>query len=134
MRSDLRKLGAPLLLVAALAAAAPAATRPERTDPATLKATGEPVNCIAGRNVSSQPAGANAVMFRASSNRWFRNDLRTTCPMLRNDSVLVFRSSIGGQFCALDMFDIVDPLSRTNFGTCSLGKFTPVAVPKGTRF
>ena len=44
MRSDLRKLGAPLLLVAALAAAAPAATRPERTDPATLKATGEPVN------------------------------------------------------------------------------------------
>ena len=137
MRSEtMHKAAAVMLAAAALAAGAPAAAagRPERTDPATLKATGEPVRCVQSRNVSSQPAGQNAIMFRASASRWFRNDLRGGCPMLRNDSVLVFRNSIGGQFCSLDMFEVVDPMTRTSFGTCSLGEFTPVKVPKGTRF
>jgi hypothetical protein len=112
-----------------------AGSRPELTDPATLTATGEPVRCIGSRNnVSTQPAGQNHVMFRAGGGRWFRNDLRGSCPALQGgDRILLFRSP-SSQYCELDLFDVVDRVSRINFGACSLGRFTPVAVPKGTRF
>lgn len=111
-----------------------AGSQPARTDPMTLKVTGEPRNCIPNRSgVSTRPAGDSVLMFRASASSWFRNELRSRCPSLRDDRVLVFRSSTS-QHCELDPFDIVDPVSRINFGTCSLGRFTPVEVPRGTRF
>jgi hypothetical protein len=53
--------------------------------------------------------------------------------MLRDDRVLIFRTTMT-QYCELDLFDIVDPLSGMTFGSCALGAFTPVEVPKGTRF
>jgi hypothetical protein len=103
------------------------------TDPQTLKVTGEPRNCISNRNVSTRPAGDSVLMFRMGSNTWFRNDLRGRCPGMRDDRTLVFRNA-SSQHCSLDMFTVVDSVSRANFGTCSLGQFTPVEVPRGTRF
>jgi hypothetical protein len=124
---------AALLLTAALSAPALAEKAPP-TDPMALKATGEPRTCIANRpNISSRPAGQSVLMFRAGGNSWFRNELRSSCPSLREDRILVFRSA-SAQYCELDPFDVVDPFSRINFGVCSLGKFTPVEVPRGTRF
>ena len=138
MRSDyLTTPYLPMGLAAALLIAAPAAaasSRPERTDPATLKATGEPVRCIPRNNVTTIPAGDKYLMFRVSSNRWYRNELRNGCPNLRSDRAMVFRNVQGSQFCDMDIFDSVDAVSRMNFGACSLGQFTPVEVPKGTRF
>ncbi len=133
---------ATLLLVAALmgatlmvaSPAAAAATKPERLDVTLLQPTGEVRRCIQSRmNVSTRPAGDTALMFRESGNRWWRNDLRGSCPAMRDSRALVFRNATG-QYCELDLFDVVDTLSRSNFGTCSLGKFTPVEVPKGARF
>jgi hypothetical protein len=72
-------------------------------------------------------------MFRAGANSWFRNDLRSRCPGLRDDRVLVFRSSTS-QHCELDLFEVVDRVSRINFGTCALGRFTPVEVPRDANF
>jgi hypothetical protein len=124
---------ATLLLALALSQPALAAKAPP-TDPATLKATGEPRTCIPNRSsMSSTPAGQSALMFRDSSTRWFRNDLRGTCPSMRDGRILVFRAA-STQYCELDTFSVVDPLTRASFGVCSLGKFTPVEVPKGTRF
>lgn len=133
MRSDYLTLG---LAAAALLIGAPAAasSRPERTDPGTLKATGEPVRCIPRNNVSTVPAGDKYLMFRVSGNRWYRNEMRNGCPNLRSDRAMVFRNLQGSQFCDMDIFDTVDAVSRMNFGACSLGQFTPVEVPKGTRF
>jgi len=113
--------------------AAPGAPQSERTDPATLVATGEPRRCIANRNVSTTPAGDSVLMFRTGANSWFRNDLRSACPAMNRNRVLVFRSA-SSQHCDMDRFDVVDPVSRMNFGMCSLGQFTPVEVPRGVNF
>lgn len=125
-----------LILLAAvlLAGNTQAATKKERTDPATLKATGEARNCILSRsNVSTVPAGDKVLMFRTGANSWFRNDLRASCPRMGDGRTLVFQSA-NSQYCELDTFQVVDTLSRINYGACSLGKFTPVEVPKGTNF
>jgi hypothetical protein len=123
------------LLAAAVLATAPAqAAKKERTDPATLKATGEARNCIGTRNnVSTVPAGDKVLMFRTGANTWFRNDLRSACTRMGDGRTLVFRAA-SSQYCELDTFEVVDTLSRINYGVCSLGKFTPVEVPKGTNF
>jgi hypothetical protein len=129
MSSELRTVVLALLLAAAPAAAQKAPP----TDPMTLKATGEAQTCIPTRaNVSTKQAGDSLLMFRSGSN-WFRNELRARCPWMRDDRILIFRTTMT-QYCELDPFEIVDPVSGINFGICSLGRFTPVEVPKGTRF
>ena len=35
---------------------------------------------------------------------------------------------------AQENIDVVDTMTRSSFGMCTLGKFTPVEVPKGTKF
>jgi len=111
-----------------------AAAKAERTNPATLVATGEPRRCIPTRSsVQTRPAGDAVLMFRTGSNSWFRNDLRGTCPAMARDLTLVFRS-VSTQYCDIDQFEVVDPVSGMTFGTCALGAFTPVKVPRGTNF
>jgi hypothetical protein len=123
-----------MLLALAVVLAGPAtAKKAPPTDPMTLKATGPARPCIQHRsNVSTKQASDSVLMFR-SQGGWFRNELRAKCPWMRDDRVLVFRSTMT-QYCELDLFDIVEPLSGMNFGSCVLGPFTPVEVPKGTRF
>jgi len=105
-----------------------------KTDPATLTATGKPRQCLPLRDIQqSRPVGDSVIMFRTGANRWFRNDLRAPCPNLRDDRILVFRASVGS-ICEMDTVDLVDSLSRMNFGFCNLGSFTPVTVPKGASF
>lgn len=130
MFSELRTL----LLTAAIAAAVPAAAeKTPPTDPMTLKATGESRTCIPTRaNISTKQAGDSVLMFRVGSN-WFRNELRARCPWMRDDRILIFRTPTT-QYCELDPFEVVEPVSRISYGICSLGRFTPVEVPKGTRF
>ena len=133
------RLLAAALLAAALVmggtSAASAREKTPRTDPATLKATGEPRRCISGLNVRTVQSGTSALMFRESASKWYRNDLRSNCPALRTDRVLVFRNrTSSSQYCELDSFDVVDNMTRTSFGLCTLGQFTPVDVPKGTKF
>jgi hypothetical protein len=122
------------MLAAAIAASAPAAAeKTPPTDPMTLKATGESRTCIPTRaNVSTKQAGDSVLMFRVGSN-WFRNELRARCPWMRDDRILVFRTPTT-QYCELDPFEVIEPVSRISYGICSLGRFTPVEVPKGTRF
>jgi hypothetical protein len=140
MRSDLLILAAALALTGcasnqqAGAEAGTGTAASNRTDPQTLKVSGEPRRCIPNRsNVSTQPAGESVLMFRQGSNTWFRNDLRGRCMGLRENRTLVFRNA-SSQHCELDTFEVVDPLSRMSFGVCVMGPFTPVDVPRGTRF
>lgn len=135
MSSEFPRLPAPALALAvALAFGTPAAAeKTPPTDPMTLKATGESRTCIPARsNVSTKPAGEEVLMFRFGSS-WFRNELRARCPWMRDDRILIFRST-QNQYCELDQFEVVEPISQINYGFCALGRFTPVEVPKGTRF
>lgn len=128
----------PLFLLAALAmmaSPASAESRHIKTDPLSLTAKGEPQSCLPNMSgVNTKPAGENVLMFQAGTNRWYRNELRGSCPGLALDRTLVFRNMTAGRHCDLDMFDVVDLTTGMRFGTCALGKFTPVEVPKGTRF
>ena len=139
MPSDRNFTLAAALLAATLvlggATAATAKTKTPKTDPATLTATGEPRNCISSMGVNTVQSGTSTLMFRESASKWYRNDLRSNCPALRSDRVLVFRNQTSGsQYCEMDSFDVVDTMTRSSFGMCTLGKFTPVEVPKGTKF
>ena len=145
MRSEFSRRPRPALLSAmtlglavlglAASAVAQAQTQTPRTDPAALKATGKPVNCLPMNTVRSTiQAGDKVIMFNTTSNKWYRNDLRNGCSLLGNDRILVFNNMTNGQYCSLDMFSVVDNASRTNYGSCSLGEFTPVNVPKDARF
>ncbi|WP_199554792.1 DUF6491 family protein [Sandaracinobacteroides hominis] len=141
MRSELLVAAAAALALAGCssgtktsAAATPGSAASNRTDPMTLKVTGEQRRCILNNgSTSTTPAGPNALMFRQGANQWFRNDLRGTCTAMRPNTTLVFRNA-SSQHCELDSFQVVDAVSRMNFGTCVLGQFTPVEVPRGTRF
>lgn len=127
---------APLLLAlpaVAAPAAEPAAGR-ERLDVTTLAATGEPRRCLSLATVgNTTPAGDSALMVRTGANRWYRNDLRSPCPAMRRDRTIVHRNSTG-MLCEMDWFRVVDPVSRMDLGTCMLGRFTPVDLPRGARF
>lgn len=118
----------------ALAGSSAAKEKTPPTDPATLKASGPAQRCISNfGSVSTTPAGKTALMFRVGNNSWYRNDLRGPCQSMGFDKTIVFRNA-SSQYCELDSFSMVDAASRMSFGSCTLGQFTPVEVPKGTRF
>ncbi|MGQ5702411.1 DUF6491 family protein [Sandaracinobacteroides sp. A072] len=146
MRSDLFAAGlaASLLLGAcasreeshAAAAGAPLST-PASDAAALVKAlpaTGEARRCLTTRQITQmRPVDDQTILFRTGANRRFRNDLKAGCPGLAADRTLRFRTSIG-QHCEMDIFDIIDTSTGMTFGSCSLGAFTPVDLPKGLRF
>jgi hypothetical protein len=121
-------------LGAAALAQQPALLPDGRLDVTALPATGKPRVCLPLRDIQeSRPFENSAIMFRTGANRWLRNDLLDTCPALHRDRAIVFRSTVG-QACENDIVDIVDTLSRQPWGFCQLGRFTPVSVPRGSRF
>jgi hypothetical protein len=105
-----------------------------RLDVTELPATGKLRQCLQTRDIQeTRPFENNAIMFRTGANRWLRNDLADTCPALDRDRAIVFRSTVG-QMCENDTVDIVDTVTRTTWGFCQLGRFTPVSIPRGARF
>lgn len=122
------------LLSACAYGSEPAQTTPREgfSDVSTFAATGEPVRCVSLSSTSLSPAGPNHVIARQGSRTW-RNELRGSCPTLSRDRVLVVRAT-GSQVCEMDSFQVLDTMTRTTFGTCVFGPFTPVEVPRGARW
>jgi hypothetical protein len=124
---------AALLMAAAPALAQPAQTPAGRIDAAALPAAGPVRECLQLRDIQqTKPVGSRIIMFRTGGNRWYRNDLDSSCAFTEQ-RVLRIRST-GGTLCAIDTVDIADQITSIGYGFCQLGKFTPVAVPKGARF
>ena len=138
MRSEFLRRAAPLffsVVALGLATASVAQDKAARTDPATLKPTGKVVSCLSMNSVRSTiQAGDKVIMFNTSNGQWFRNDLKNGCSLLGSGRILVFNHMTNGQYCSLDSFAVVDSASRVNYGSCSLGEFTPVTVPKNAKF
>lgn len=106
----------------------------DKIDVAALPATGETRRCLPlGSIRSTQPVNDKVIMVRTGTNSWYRNDLRTACSALRHDSTIVHKPT-SGMMCEMDIIQLVDPTSRMGFGSCSLGAFTPVEVPRGASF
>jgi hypothetical protein len=133
MRFSAVLMGLAMLAAPALAQDTPTTDADGRLDVRTLPATGQARQCLPLRDVQqSRPVGQDVILFRTGANRWFRNDLRSNCPALRDHRTLVFRAA-SGSVCEMDIVDVVDVQTRTNFGFCGLGAFTPVSLPKGAR-
>jgi hypothetical protein len=124
MRSSLLAL----LLLAAPAAAETRADKraAEAAAIAALPATGEARKCVPIAEIQqTRPIGQTMLLIRASANRWYRNTLRQPCTSLREDRVLVYRTT-ASTLCDIDLVDVIDPVSRITFGPCFLGTFEPV--------
>jgi hypothetical protein len=132
MRSSFIALALAALAVGAAGLAAPRLT-PGQAAVVALPAAGKPQRCVQLRQVRrTTPVGQQAIMFETGMNTWLRNDLPASCPANR-DRILVIRSTIGS-LCQGDIVDVVDPVSRIGYGSCVLGPYTPVSVPKGLKF
>jgi hypothetical protein len=81
------------------------------------------VSCISVRPTThSSIIGNKAILYR-NGNTVYSNDLDGRCPILRSDSAVVSRT-ITNRLCSGDILQVVEPTSRTSFGSCTLGEFT----------
>jgi hypothetical protein len=91
------------------------------------KVAGEPVNCLNSNSRSYQTirVSDDILLYRASGNLVYRNQLRGSCPGLaRDDDVMVIRSH-GTGTCKGDLFHLVDRASGIRGPTCVFGEFVP---------
>jgi hypothetical protein len=73
--------------------------------------------------------GDNVLVYRASRNLVYRNDLEGRCNGLSRGDVLVLTRTISSQYCRGDMAHVVDLQSGVMTGVCSLGRFVPYRTP-----
>lgn len=125
-----------LALLAAASLAVPAASQTAKEKAAAevarigaLPAKGEPIQCLMIANIEeSRPVGTTMILVRQGANMWHRNRLQNSCPGLRPDRILAYRTT-GSLVCRGDRMDVVDPISRITVGPCILGDFEPIESP-----
>lgn len=116
---------AALVVLAALAGAAPAAPR---EDPLAGRIAGKAVECIDPSQVLSPEIPNNrTILYRQSLKRVWRNDLPEPCRGLRPNQTLIVRTA-GDRMCRGDYFRSRDPGSVPG-PLCRLGAFTPYDLP-----
>ena len=85
---------------------------------------GPPVRCVDLRRLDGNRAvGRDAILFTQGS-RVYLNRPAGNCSALRYGTTLVTRT-IGSELCRGDIAQVIDPVSRTYRGSCSLGEFIP---------
>lgn len=123
-----------LILVAAVLAAAPAASADRTKDAAALaratagRVAGAPVDCLDRRRSNDfQIAGRNLI-FRVSPRLTYVNQVSPGCEIGAPRQALVFRSP-SSQLCRGDIAESVDPVAGAGLGSCALGQFVPYERP-----
>ena len=96
---------------------------------------GETKRCLSENEIRHYRAIDNEhILFSGRRDRLWINKLRSSCPGLRPDSVLVVRKFGGSQICSQDMFEAPDrfggswtvgPVTGTGV-RCVFGEFQPV--------
>ena len=87
-------------------------------------AAGPPQRCVDLRQVGGNRAvGGNAILFTQGS-RVYLNRPAGDCSALRYGNTLVTRT-MSGELCRGDIARVLDPVTRTIRGSCSLGDFVP---------
>ena len=130
---------APVFAVAcalALGGAAFAQGQPDPNDASTFRALGKSRTCLNAQDVGNMiPSGDKALLFNTVGNIWFRSDLKDGCPLLKEDQLpnsakgIYLHSQQPDKYCASDRFTVIDNQTIVWLGQCTLGEFTPVAVP-----
>jgi len=127
----MKKLLAATLVLAA-AACMPAeplaltADQEDRFAAATRGRTaGPPVDCVNTRNLGgNQSIGEAVVLFRSTGGGTvYVNRPPAGCPDLRGRTLVIRTPTT--RLCRGDIATVLDPVSRTSYGSCALGEFTP---------
>ena len=85
---------------------------------------GAPVSCVNLRDLRGNRSAGDAIVFDGPGGTLYVNRPAGGCPNLDFGRTLVVRSSTG-RLCAGDIARVVDPVSRTEHGSCGLAEFTP---------
>jgi hypothetical protein len=85
---------------------------------------GMPVSCINLRDLRGNRSAGDAIVFEGTGGTLYVNRPAGGCPALDFGRTLVVRSSTG-RLCAGDIARVIDPVSRTEFGSCGLTEFMP---------
>lgn len=124
-----------VLSLAALAAAAPAASADRTKDEQALasatagRTAGKPLTCFQRtRSQSDFQAAGRSLIFRISPRLNYVNELTPGCDGGGPRRTYVLRSP-SSQYCEGDIVEMVDPLNGATLGSCTLGKFVPYERP-----
>ncbi len=117
------------LAAAACTPAEPLALTPGQEDDLAAatqgRTAGAPVDCVNLRDLGdNRSIGEGAVLFRTTtSGTIYVNRPAGGCPDLEGRTMVVRTPST--RLCRGDIVNVVDPVSRSSFGSCALGDFTP---------
>lgn len=121
------------IMAAMLASGAQAASKTPQDELAAEiagRTAGAPVNCIIQRNIQSvHIIPGLALVYETYNGTRYVNKPTSGAGFLRRDYILV-TDTHSSQLCNIDIVRLVDSLSRTQFGSVSLGKFVPYPKPK----
>ncbi|WP_338424672.1 hypothetical protein [Sphingopyxis kveilinensis] len=96
------------------------------------KVPGAPLQCLPNyRSNSTIRVSDSILLYRASGNLVYRNDLKASCPGLARDSDIMVVRQFGSSTCAGDFFHLVDRSSGIRGPTCVFGEFVPYRKPAG---
>jgi hypothetical protein len=124
---------AAMALAAGCAASSPETEALARADGEAKLATalrdhqpaGPPVSCVPLRNLQgNRSAGEGAIVFGSNGGRLYVNRPPAGCPLLDHGRAISLRTT-GSQLCRGDIVNVFDPVSGIDYGSCSLGDFTP---------
>ena len=90
---------------------------------------GEATDCLSEARVRTYHSlGDRHLLFKGKQGQLWVNVLRTRCPGLDRNSVLVMRPNLPGRLCDMDRFRAADRVGSGVAGgaSCSLGEFKPI--------
>jgi hypothetical protein len=124
----MRKLN--LILIATLALGGSASARDRSVPVATP--LGNAQSCIHINTIRESRVRSDKIIdFRASGNKWYRNELPHSCPSLGFEERFMYKTSLN-QLCSVDIITVLHTsgggLDRGS--SCGLGKFQPVSIAK----
>jgi hypothetical protein len=95
--------------------------------------SGPPTSCVNQRDLGgNRSAGEDAIIFSGrTGNTLYVNRPAGGCASLDFGRALIVRTS-GSQLCRGEIVTVFDPVSRTEYGGCGLGDFTPYRRVRGS--
>ena len=123
---------APLLTIALVAIAAPAATRDRDRIPEAVP-DGAPVSCISNHAIDGTSVRSDSVIdFEMIGHKVYRNTLPSPCPGLESEGRFLYKTSID-QLCSVDIITVLHSPPSPPGASCGLGQFQPVKLVKPAR-
>lgn len=89
------------------------------------RVAGPAQSCVPLRTLrGNRGYGEDTIVFEGAGRTLYVNKTRSPCPRLDPWNAIRIRT-IGSSLCANEPIHVFDPTTGTEFGSCSLGEFTP---------